>query len=123
MLELAKKVEWTHLTPSALVLLVKAEAHPTVVRHLLAAVDQHMDVIRVVKGLGLAPDDGEGGGDVGRPRGVRELHLVAVDGVAQQLSIHACHPTLNVELADKPERQIVILGVNEIRIMYETWSG
>ena len=103
MLELAKKVEWTHLTPSALVLLVKAEAHPTVVRHLLAAVDQHMDVIRVVKGLGLAPDDGEGGGDVGRPRGVRELHLVAVDGVAQQLGIHARHPALDVELADKPE--------------------
>ena len=98
-----KKVVWTHLTPSALVLLVKAEAHPTVVRHLLAAVDQHMDVIRVVKGLGLAPDDGEGGGDVGRPRGVRELHLVAVDGVAQQLGIHARHPALDVELADKPE--------------------
>ena len=103
-----KKVEWTHLTPSALVLLVKAEAHPTVVRHLLAAVDQHMDVIRVVKGLGLAPDDGEGGGDVGRPRCVRELHLVAVDGVAQQLGIHACHPALDVELADKPEYQIIL---------------
>ena len=61
-----------------------------------------MDVVRVVQGLALAPDHGEGGGDVGRPGGVGELHLVAVDGVAQQLGVHAGHPALDVELADEP---------------------
>ena len=60
-----------------------------------------MDVVRVVQRLRLAPDDGEGGCDVGRPRRVRELHLVAVDGVAQQLRIHTRHPALDVELAHK----------------------
>ena len=82
-----------------------------------------MDVLRIVEGLRLVPDDGQGGGDAGLPRRVGELHLVAVDGLVHQLSIHTGHPTLNVELADKPERQIVILGVKEIKIMYETWSG
>ena len=113
----------TNLTPTTLIFLVQAEAHPAVVGHLLAPVDQHVDVVRIVQRLRLAPDDCEGGRDVGRPGRVGELHLVAVDGVAQQLSIHARHPTLNVELADKPERQIVILGFKEIEIMYETWSG
>ena len=61
-----------------------------------------MDVVRVVQGLALAPDHSEGGGDVGRPRGVGELHLVTVDGVAQQLGVHARHPALDVELADEP---------------------
>jgi hypothetical protein len=45
-----------YLTPAALVLLVKAEAHATVVGHLLAAVDQHVNVVRVVQWLRLAPD-------------------------------------------------------------------
>ena len=62
-----------------------------------------MDVVRIIQRLGLAPDDGEGGGDVGRPRRVGELHLIAVDGVAQQLSIHTGNPALDVELTDKPE--------------------
>ena len=97
-----KKVGETNLAPSTLIFLVEAEAHPAVVGHLLAPVDQHVDVVRVVKRLRLAPDDGKGGGDVGRPRGVRELHLVAVDGVAQQLGVHAGHPALDVELADEP---------------------
>ena len=61
-----------------------------------------MDVVRVVQGLALAPDHGEGGGDVGRPGGVGELHLVAVDGVAQQLGVDAGHAALDVELADEP---------------------
>ena len=103
-----KKVGETNLAPSTLIFLVEAEAHPAVVGHLLAPVDQHVDVVRVVKGLRLAPDDGKGGGDVGRPRGVRELHLVAVDGVAQQLGIHARHPALDVELTDKPRYQIIL---------------
>ena len=82
-----------------------------------------MDVLRVVQGLRLAPDDGDGGGDVGRPRRVAELHLVAVDGVVNQLGIHTCHPTLNVELANKPEYQMVRSASVLIDIMLETWSG
>ena len=97
------KVEQTNLTPATLVLLVEAETHPAVIGHLLAPVDQHVNVVRIVQRLRLAPDDGKGGGDVGCPRRVGELHLVAVDGVTQQLSIHTGHPALNVELADKPE--------------------
>ena len=57
----------------------------------------------VVQGLALAPDDGEGGGDVGGPRGVGELHLVTVDGVTQQLGIHTRHSALYVELAHEPD--------------------
>ena len=91
-----------NLAPATLILLIEAEALPAVVGHLLALVDHHVDVLRVVQGLRLAPYDGDGGGDVGRPRRVAELHLVAVDGVAQQLGVHAGHPALDVELADKP---------------------
>ena len=116
------KVEQTNLTPATLVLLVEAETHPAVIGHLLAPVDQHVNVVRIVQRLRLAPDDGEGGSDVGRPRRVGELHLVAVDGVTQQLSIHTGHPALNVELADKPEQQIV-RAVNGIEIFLKTWSG
>ena len=96
----------TNLTPSTLIFLVEAEAHPAVVGHLLAPVDQHVDVVGVVQGLRLAPDDGKGGGDVGRPRCVRELHLVAVDGVGQQLGVHTRHPTLDVELTHKPDTRV-----------------
>ena len=116
------KVEQTNLTPATLVFLVEAETHPAVIGHLLAPVDQHVNVVRIVQRLRLAPDDGEGGGDVGRPRRVGELHLVAVDGVTQQLSIHTGHPTLYVELADKPEHQIVNAD-NGIEIFLKTWSG
>jgi hypothetical protein len=45
-----------YLAPAALVFLVKAETHAAVVGHLLAAVDQHVDVVRVVQRLRLAPD-------------------------------------------------------------------
>ena len=62
-----------------------------------------MDIVRVVKGLRLVPDDGERGSGRRRLWIVRELHLVAVDGVVQQLCIHARHIALDVELADKPE--------------------
>ena len=116
------KVGQTNLTPSTLVFLVKAETHPAVVGHLLAPVDQHVNVVWIVQRLRLAPDDGEGGGDVGRPRRVGELHLVAVDGVAQQLSIDTGHPALDVELADKPEHQMV-MAANWIEIFFRTWSG
>ena len=97
-------INLNYLTPSTLVLAVQTEAHPAVVGHLLAPVDQHVDVVRVVQGLALAPDHGEGGRHVGRPAGVRELHLVAVDGVAQQLSVHTCHTALDVELTNKPRK-------------------
>ena len=112
----------TNLTPATLILLIEAVAHLTVVGHLLALVNQHMELFWVVQRLRLAPDDGQGGGDVGRPRRVSELHLVAVDGVTQQLSIHTGHPTLYVELADKPEHQIVNAD-NGIEIFLKTWSG
>ena len=95
-------MQWYYLTPTTLVLLTQTETLPAVGGHLLAPVDQHVNVVRIVQRLRLAPDDGEGGSDVGRPRRVGELHLVAVDGVAQQLGIHARHPALDVELADKP---------------------
>ena len=91
-----------YLAPAALVLLVQAEAHAAVVRHLLAAVDQHVDVVRVVQRLALAPDHREGRRHVGGAAGVGELHLVAVDRVREQLSVDARHPTLDVELADEP---------------------
>ena len=95
-----------YLTPTTLVLLLQTETLPTVVCHLLAPVDQHVDVVRVVQGLPLAPDDGKGGGDVGRPGGVGELHLVAVDGVGQELGVHTRHPTLDVELTHKPDTRV-----------------
>lgn len=57
-----------------------------------------MNIIRIVQRLRAAPDDGEGSRQLGRFRGVRELHRVAVDGVAQQLGVHARHPALDVEL-------------------------
>ena len=91
-----------YLAPAALVLLVQAEAHAAVVRHLLAAVDQHVDVVRVVQRLALAPDHREGRRHVGGAAGVGELHLVAVDRVREQLGVDARHPTLDVELADEP---------------------
>lgn len=58
-----------------------------------------MYIVRVIKGLGTAPDDGKGGGDVGGAARVRELHRVAVDRVAKQLCVNTRHPALNVELA------------------------
>jgi hypothetical protein len=45
-----------YLAPAALVFLVKAETHAAVVGHLLAPVDQHVNVVRVVQGLRLTPD-------------------------------------------------------------------
>ena len=84
-----------------------------------------MDVVWVVQGLALAPDHREGGGHVGGPRGVGELHLVTVDGVAQQLGVDAGHPALDVELAHKPEYQRSIqesMGV-WVKTMMETWIG
>ena len=55
------------LAPAALVLLAKTEAHSAVVRHHLAPVDQHVDVVRVVQRLALPPDHGKRGSDVRRP--------------------------------------------------------
>ena len=94
-----------YLTPAALILAVQTEAHAAVVGHLLAPVDQHVDVVRVVQGLALAPDHGKRGRHVGRPRRVGELHLVTVDCVAKQLSVDTRHPTLDVELANEPENK------------------
>ena len=107
-----KKIN-ANLAPATLILLIEAVAPLTVVGHLLALVKQHMELFWVVQRLRLVPDDGEGGGGVGRPRGVGELHLVAVDGhgVLHQLGIHTCHPTLNVELAHKSEYHMVIITV------------
>ena len=51
----------TNLAPSTVILLVNAPAALTIVRHILALVDNHMDVLRVVKGLRLVPDDEQRG--------------------------------------------------------------
>ena len=93
-----------YLAPAALILLVEAEAHSAVVGHLLASVDQHVDVVRVVQGLALAPDHREGRGHVGGSRGVGELHLVAVDRVGEQLGVDTRHPALDVKLTHEPEK-------------------
>ena len=95
-----------YLAPAALILLVQAETHPAVGGHLLAPVDQDVDVVGVVQGLALTPDHREGGGHVGGAGGVGELHLVAVDGVGQQLGVHTRHPTLDVELTHKPDTRV-----------------
>lgn len=60
-----------------------------------------MDVVGIVERFGSAPDDGERGRDVGRSRRVGELHVVAVDDVAEELGADVSHPALNVELADE----------------------
>ena len=109
-----------YLAPAALILLVQAETHPAVGGHLLAPVDQDVDVVGVVQGLALTPDHREGGGHVGGAGGVGELHLVAVDGVGQQLGVHTRHPTLDVELTHKPEPNKIN---SEGQIMMETWIG
>ena len=96
-----------YLAPAALILLVQTEAHPAVVGHLLAPVDQHVNVVGVVQGLALAPDHGEGGGHVGRPRGVGELHLVTVDRVGEQLGVNTGHPSLDVKLTHEPEERVM----------------
>ena len=88
-----------------MILLVQTETHPAVTSHLLTSVDQHVDVVRVVQGLALTPDHCEGRGHVGRPRGVGELHLVAVDCVGEQLGVDARNPSLDVELTNEPEKR------------------
>ena len=96
-----------YLAPAALILLVQTETHPTVVGHLLAPVDQHVNVVGVVQGLTLTPDHSKGGGHVGRPRGVGELHLVAVDRVGEQLGVNTSHPSLDVKLTHEPEERVM----------------
>jgi len=51
------------------------------------------------------------------PRRVGELHLVAVDDVAEQLSVDTCHPTLDVELTHEPEdgKYSVILFIFSVK--------
>ncbi len=44
---------------------------------------------------------GKGGSDVGCPRRVGKIHLITIDGVWEQLSIHGGDASLNVELADE----------------------
>ena len=76
------------LTPSAEVFRVQGEAEAAVVGHLLAAVDEDVDVVGIIQRLGAAPNDGEHGRLIGRRRQVGELHVVAVDRVAQQIGLH-----------------------------------
>ena len=60
-------VSKTNLTPSTVVLLVNTQAALTIVRHSLALVDHNMDIVRVVQGLRLVPDDGERSSDLWPP--------------------------------------------------------
>ena len=55
-----------YLAPAALILLVQTETHPTIVGHLLAAVNQNVNVIWIVEGLRPTPDDSECCTDVWR---------------------------------------------------------
>ena len=66
-----------------------------------------MDVVGVVQRLTLTPDHGEGRGHVGRPRGVGELHLVAVDRVGEKLGVNTGHPSLDVKLTHEPEERVM----------------
>lgn len=86
------------LTPTALELFIQREAFSAVIRHFFASVDQHVNVVGVVQGLRSAPDDREGGANVGRPRRVRELHFVAIDDVSQELRVDGRHAAFDVEL-------------------------
>lgn len=79
------------LTPSAKVLGVEGETEAAVVGHLLAAVDEDVDVIGIIQWLRSAPDDGKHGRLVGRRRQVSELHVVTVDGVTQKVRFHVRH--------------------------------
>ena len=53
------------LAPSAVEFLRQGQALAAVGGHLLALVDQDVDVLRVVQRLHPLPDHGEGGGDIG----------------------------------------------------------
>lgn len=61
-----------------------------------------MNIIRIVQGLGAAPDDGKGGRQLRRFGRVREIHGITVDGIAEQLRVDAGHPTFDVELTHEP---------------------
>jgi hypothetical protein len=60
-----------------------------------------MNIVWIVQRLGPAPNDRKRGRQVGRPRRIDKLHVVAVDRVAEQLGVDASHPTFNVELANE----------------------
>lgn len=60
-----------------------------------------MNVVRVVQGFGPAPDDRERRCNIRRPGCVRELHRVAVDGVAQQLGVDTGDSSFDIKLANK----------------------
>ena len=59
------------------------------------------DVLDFVDGFRLAPQDGQRCGDVGRFRGIRKFHVVAVNHITDQFSPHFCPSALNVEFADE----------------------
>lgn len=89
------------MAPSTEVFVSEGEAKTAIVGHLLAAVDEDVDVIGIVERFGPAPNDGESGRDVGGPRRIRKLHVVTVDCVAQKLSTDVRHTALDIELAHK----------------------
>ena len=89
------------MTPSAHVFIGECKAKSTIVGHFAAPVDENVDVVGIVEGFRSAPDDGERGGDVGSPGRVRELHVIAVDDVAEQLGAHVGHAALDVELTNE----------------------
>ena len=89
------------MAPSAEVLVGQRETQSAIVGHFAAPVDEDVDVVGIVERFGSAPDDGERGGDVGRSGRVGELHVVAVDDVAEQLGANVRHPPFHIELADE----------------------
>ena len=87
------------MAPSTEVLVSEGEAETAIVGHLFATVDENVDVVGIVERFRPAPNDGKSGCDVGGLRRIRKLHVIAVDCVAQQLSAHVRHTSLDVELA------------------------
>ena len=89
------------LAPSAKIFISQCEAESAIVGHFSASVNEDVNVVRIVQRFGSAPDDGERGRDVGSPRRIRKLHVVAVNNVAQQLGPHVRHAAFDVELANE----------------------
>lgn len=89
------------LTPSAEIFVGQGQAESAIVGHFPAPVNENVDVVGVVERFGSAPNDGEGGRYVGRPRRISKLHVVTVNDVAQQLGTDVRHASFDVELADE----------------------
>lgn len=90
------------LTPSAVVLGRQGQAHSAVVSHVATPVYYQMDVVWIIQRFRATPDHREWHGDVGCPRCVRKLGLLAINRVREEPCVHDRHTALYVELTDEP---------------------